>query len=124
MGAHHFNPNARGGPLVLRDQLNRPLAVGDEVLIPQLVTPRYRVTDLTPVLDPKAPDGLMRIIVTAQVVMYLQAREPAPQILRVRTAAEVAEPGAVPPAAGLPSDRAPEAPEAPASPTPEEPAGD
>lgn len=104
MGAHRFNPNARGG-LRLRDQLGRDLQVGDEVQVPALVSPRYRVVDVTPALEPGAPDGAIRVVLVAQVALYVDGRQPAEQLLRVRTAAEIAAPGAAPPAAALASDR-------------------
>ena len=71
-----------------KDAFGHPLEPGDEVIVPTLSAPRFRLVDVTPVLDPTAQPNSIRVTLSAQITMTVQNGAPIPGILRVRVNAE------------------------------------
>ena len=74
-----------------RDAFGRELMPGDEVIVPAMTAPRFRLSTITPELDPSAPPNTLRLILTAQMVVPVQNNAPVPGLVRVRTNAEIAK---------------------------------
>lgn len=66
----------------------RKLEVGDEVILNTGNPIFFRVIDIKPVLDPKAPPGLLQVEVAAAIHFYATRGQINPEFIRTRTAAE------------------------------------
>lgn len=66
----------------------RKLEIGDEVLLSVPNPIYYRVIDIRPVLDPKAPPGMMQIELGAAIHFFSPKGVPQREFIRVREAAE------------------------------------
>ena len=92
MSDHKANPFAKGTSVRnvprARDAYGRVLELGDEVIVPKLMAPRFRVQEIVPELAPGAPPNLVRITLGALIVLHAPADQPVGEFLRVRTAAE------------------------------------
>lgn len=97
MAQHPFGvprrPNGHGGvpinPLSLTalDRFSRPLAAGQLVLFRPANDLVFRVTKVTPSLDPAAPPGTVQVMLQADAPMLLQGGQPLANLVIV------AEPG-------------------------------
>lgn len=70
------------------DSRRRALQTGDEIILDVPGQLFYRIIDMTPVLDPKAPPGLMTVHCASQVSFYAQRGQLNREFIRVRTAEE------------------------------------
>jgi len=92
MSDHKANPLAHGTAVRMvpnaRDAYGRVLAPGDEVIVPKLMAPRFRVQEIAPELAPGAPPNLVRITLGAMIVLHVPADQAVGEFIRVQTAAE------------------------------------
>jgi hypothetical protein len=78
-----------GAPLVqVRDDKGRVLQEGDEVVLMQPGS-CYRVAMVQPVVDPRAPKGLVKLVLVARAEIVCQANQQIEGCIRVRTAEEL-----------------------------------
>lgn len=70
------------------DLRGRKLEIGDEVMLNTGNPIFFRVIAINPVLDPKAPPGLMQIEVAAAIHFYAPKNKVQLEFIRTRTAEE------------------------------------
>lgn len=95
-------------PLIARDAFGRELVVGDEVTLPNLRLFGFRVQEIRPALEPGAPPNTMVITVGAQIRMVVAADQRVPEMVRLRTNAELVAAGAPAPEPPDPTDADPD----------------
>ena len=86
-----LNPFAKENHQILDgivDARGRQLAVGDEIILNTLHPLYLRVIRIAPVLDPKAPPGMMQIEFGAATHFFSPKGVPQREFIRVRTAEE------------------------------------
>lgn len=71
-----------------RDARGRILQEGDEIIIAIPGPIFFRVSRITPVLDPKFPPGMLMLHIGAMIPWAAKRGEVNPEFIRVRTAAE------------------------------------
>ena len=84
------NPASRefGGPSIILEARGRVLQEGDEIIL-QIPGPLYfRVAQITPVLDPAAPPGLLHVHVGCMLTFAAKRGAINREFIRVRTAEE------------------------------------
>lgn len=84
------NPRAREyrGPGVVLDARARALQPGDEVILAGSGPFYFRIVEITPLLDPKLPPGMMHVAFGAVMHFSAQRGVVNPEFVRVRTAEE------------------------------------
>jgi hypothetical protein len=84
------NPQSRefGGPNVALEARGRILQEGDEIILSLPGPVYFRVAQITPVLDPGAPPGLLHVHVGAMLTFVAKRGAINAQFIRVRTAEE------------------------------------
>lgn len=111
MGDHKVNPFApfaRGtsvppppsSHVEAQDMYGRALHLADEVVLPTIQCPRYRVVQVAPEMDPGAPPHTVRVVLATQVILHVRQGVPVTELLRVRTAAEAGVSAPLPSAEG------------------------
>ena len=109
------------------DRFGRQIGIGDMITLPEVGDVVWRVTDVRPILDPKAPPGLCHLQLAAVIMEGVQGGAPLANIVKVRDALEYMTPemlekataemrGEAPkeePPADPPADNPPAPPEAP-----------
>lgn len=97
MGQHKFNPFARGStvppPTTIMDAYGRVLDPGDEVILRASIAPCARIQRVQPILDPKAPPGMVLVTMTSVWQLPMQAGVPLQQMIRTQTVAEAIDAG-------------------------------
>lgn len=71
------------------DSLGRPLQEGDEVLLVVTAPTRFRIVEITPVVDPRAPQNMLKLTFRADAIFIAARGLKNPEFLLVRTVQEV-----------------------------------
>lgn len=70
------------GLLAALDRFGRPIQEGQHILMRPDVDPVFRVVEVQPILDPRAPTGLVRLRVVCEAIdLAVQANAPVKNII-------------------------------------------
>lgn len=76
-------PHLSSNPRVPVDRFGQPLSPGDLVVYDPRSPVVYRVADIRPILDPKAPPGAMQVTLTASAFVSTAHGVPIGELLRI-----------------------------------------
>lgn len=85
---HNPQSHEFGGPSVVLEARGRVLAEGDEIILAVPGPIYFRVAQITPVLDPAAPPGLLHVHVGCMLTFAAKRGAINKEFVRVRTAGE------------------------------------
>lgn len=68
-----------------RDRFGVPLKIGDYVLFRPFMDPVCQVVDIKPVIDPRAPAGLVTVVLQAVIPMHVPINLPNQQMIALGT---------------------------------------
>jgi hypothetical protein len=104
-----FGAAVNQGTLTPMDRFGAPIQDGQLLLYQEPYGLVFRVASVKPVLDPRAPSGLVQVHLTAEFTVPAQVGRPLPMFLVVGTTqpAEAPPTGEEPPAADPPGEEPP-----------------
>lgn len=76
-----FAYRVASGQLTARDRLNQPIRPGQQVLFHANLDVVMQVLQVSPVLDPRAPQGIVEITVSATFKVQAMVGQPTPQVV-------------------------------------------
>jgi hypothetical protein len=91
-GAQQFAAGVRSGEVPALDRFGQPLVVGSFVLYHPSVDLMFQVTEVKPVLDPRAPTGLVTVTLAVEIPITLKAGLAQMALVRLGMAQPVAVP--------------------------------
>lgn len=80
-----------------RDRFGAPIEVGSSILYRPEVDMVFQVTDAKPVLDPRAPTGLLQIVVQCQATLTVRAGLPFSRMIALGVTNPPPSPDELPP---------------------------
>jgi hypothetical protein len=76
-----FAKGVANGAITIMDRFGHRLKAGDVVLLQTGLTPVYQIIDIAPVLDPRAPAGVVAVTFLAQDQQMLRPGQPVPALV-------------------------------------------
>jgi hypothetical protein len=70
------------------DRFGRQIGAGDLVMLPMTGDIMWRVTETKPIMDPKAPPGLVQMTLAAVMIEGVQGGVPQPALVKLRDRSE------------------------------------
>lgn len=98
------------GRVAATDQMQRPLVPGDLVHVDSPQARVFQIASVEPVLDPTMPTGTLRVILQADLTVFISAGAPMTGVLLVLPREVAAAASAGPAAAAAPTGETPDTP--------------
>jgi hypothetical protein len=76
-----FAQGVSNGQITIVDRFGHKLRQGDVVLLSTPMPPMYQIADIQPVLDPRLPAGVVRVVLVAQDDQLLRPGVPIPSLV-------------------------------------------